>query len=109
MGSLIYPPIKKYFSEKSKMDRLRDSIISKSRIMSLSTKHLLDIEKASKIRAVALTHTFSRGGNDLFILNSNSEKLYQLAVKIQDAVQELAIILRKKSMTGALKIIFAKG
>ena len=58
IGSLIVKPVKKHLSEKAKMNILRQSILSKSRIMTLSNEHLSYSEKVKKIQSVALARFF---------------------------------------------------
>jgi hypothetical protein len=103
IGSILASYLKNSFSEKSKMTKLKNDLIQKSRLINSSnSSHLFRSPKSnlkqlklSKINKMGLD---SRGG-------ANYE--YQLAEKVKEIV--LAAFLKKKELTAIVfKVLFTK-
>ena len=95
---ILTPHVTDYFSEEASMERLKNSIIrkSKSKRVDLNSKEA----KIKKIYRFALNN---RGGQMEFASD------YEVAEKIRDIVLRLAAFLKQPELKGILKIIFAQG
>lgn len=105
IGSLLASRLKHYLSEKQALERLKHSIINKSRLIeSEPSKATIFSSKQSKIKLkkvikVALS---SRGGEQI-------DLDYELAQKIHDLITKLAAYLKQKELRARLfKIIFSQ-
>lgn len=106
VGAYIAPRCKEYLSEKAATERLKNSLISKSRLLPPSKKQLAK-QRILKIYRFAVS---TRGGqlDDLF-KNADPTKTFQLAQQIEKFVSSLAAYLKQKEMRGILKIFFKNG
>jgi hypothetical protein len=100
IGSFVASHLKNYLSEKAAMERLKKSIINKSKLASKTNTPLLN-SKEAKIKKIWRFANNLRGG-------CNYE--YQLADQIKNLVTVLAVYLKKKELGAkVLKIIFTQG
>jgi len=106
-GASLAPYLKEYLSEKAATERLKKSIISKSRLLPPSKKQLQK-ENALKIYRFAIS---TRGGqlDKYHALFKQPDPAFKLAQQIQKFVRHLAAYLKRKEMRGILKIFFKQG
>jgi hypothetical protein len=106
IGSLIASRLKKYFSEKIAMERLKSSIINKSGLVRLKTP--ISRTKEAKIKQIYRFALDNRGGQfEEFQADYKlSNEVFNLAQNIRDLVERLALFLKRKKLRGMAKIFF---
>ena len=94
IGSLVASNLKKYLSEKAAMERLKKSIINKSRLLVPKTPILES--KESKIKRIYRAALDKRGGQleEFEVDHAFSNELFQIAQKIEQMVMRLAAFLK---------------
>jgi len=111
IGSLAASYLKKHFSEKESMKRLRDSIISKSILVKSKIPISKSRIKREKVRRVTRFALNNRGGQfeESQASHQLSNELFKLAQEIKKRVESLAAVLKERELQGALKIFFKSG
>jgi hypothetical protein len=109
IGSLIASHLKDYLSEKIAMERLKNSIITKSGKIRLKTPVLSP--KEAKIKRIYRFALNNRGGQfeDLLRGHEFSNEAFNLAQNIKGLVERLAVFLKRKELKGIAKIFFKGG
>ena len=109
IGSLVASNLKRYFSEKAAMERLKKSIINKSGLV-VSKTPILESKK-SKTKRIYKFALGSRGGQLEEFQNAHEfpDKLMKMAQQIQQMVERLAAFLKQRELKGLLKIFFCNG
>ena len=111
IGSLIARYFKDYLSEKSSMQRLKNSIINKSELKETNSLRRF-VSKKSKIQAIYRFALTNRGGQN-FDNSDFEQKLFQvsynLADEIKGMVEKLAAYLKQQELKGVLNIFFKNG
>ena len=112
IGSFAASYFKNYLSEKAAMERLKNSIINKSK---LSTKVNIPIlnSKEAKINKIYRFALGNRGGQfEEFNLQADHEfsnEVFKLAQEIKNVVERLAVFLKRRELKGIAKIFFKNG
>lgn len=109
IGSLLASYLKKYFSEKASTERLRNSIIKKSKLVKSKTPIL--ISKDPKIKKIYKFAINTRGGQfeEFEGQHEFSNEVFKLAQEIKKIVERLARFLKEKELKGLLRIFFKSG
>ena len=109
IGSLIALYLKNYLSEKTAVERLKNSIINKSTLVA-SRKPIFNSKKA-KIKKIYRFTLRSRGGQlEEFQADFEfSNEIFKLAQGIQQMVERLAVFLKQRELKGILRIFFTSG
>ena len=109
IGSLVASHLKKYLSEKPAMERLKKSIINKSRLLAPKTPILES--KESKIKRIYRVALDKRGGQlEQFEVDYTfSNKLFQIAQKIEQMDMRLTAFLKQRKLKRVLKFFFSRG
>jgi len=112
LGSLLASYLKKYFSEKAAKERLKNSIIKKSKL--ISSKTPISNSKKAKIKRIYkfALHTNTRGGEfEEFdeVEYKLSNEIFKLAEEIKGLIERLAKFLKERELKGILKIFFKSG
>jgi hypothetical protein len=103
-GSLLAIELKKYVGEKAAIKRLKNSIIKKCELsQSKKSIKLVKISKNQQIYRFALLNTRGGGGFEELLA---SPEFYEAAVKIQNAVEKLAVYLKSRNEYGYGKFFF---
>ena len=110
IGSLISPYVKDYLSEKAAMERLKNSLIRKSRLVP-SRKRPRLTSKEAKIKKIYKFAWTGRGGqlDDLQVELQLTDQGFRLAQEIQRLVTKLAAYLKQRELKGILRIFFKHG
>jgi hypothetical protein len=110
IGSLIAPYVKDYLSEKAAMERLKNSLIRKSRLVP-SRKRPRLTSKEAKIKKIYKFALTGRGGqlDDLQVELQLTDQGFRLAQEIQRLVTKLAAYLKQRELKGILRIFFKHG
>lgn len=105
-GSILASRLKNYVSEKKAMERLKNSIIKKSKVISKSDK-LISNAKDTRLKKIYKVALENRGGQF-----ENAEPMMDakdLALKIQRMVEKLAHFLKERELQGFARIFFKSG
>jgi hypothetical protein len=113
LGSIVASRLKDYLSEKKTMERLKDSIIKKSKIVIQSDKSDKLIYNSKKMRTKKI-YKFaleSRGGQFENVQTDHefSNEVFKLAEKIKGLVERLALFLKERELKGVARIFFKNG
>jgi hypothetical protein len=109
IGSLVASHLKNYLSEKAAMERLKRSIINKSKLASNTNTPILNSKEAKK-RKIYKFALDRRGGQFLPPPDHEfSNEVFTLAQKIKGIVERLAAFLKQKELKGIAKIFFKNG
>lgn len=111
IGSLLASHLKKYLSEKAAMERLKKSIINKSRLVAPKTPILKSKDSKIKIKRIYKFALENRGGEfEKFKDNLEfSNEGMKMAEEIKKMVELLGIFLKRRELKGVLKIFFRHG
>ena len=110
-GSLTASYLKDYLSEKKAMERLKDSLIKKSKLRSKSKRTFFDSKK-KRIKKIVRVALENRGGQfDLPVDPEKANKVVKLANYIKTYVELLATFLKQQELKqqelkGAAKIFY---
>jgi hypothetical protein len=115
IGSFVASHLKKYLSEKKAMERLKNSIIKKSKV--LSNRPILNSQKASlnsrtaRIRRIYKMMFNTHGGQlENFQVDPQfSNEIFQLEQEIQGFVERLASFLKERELRGVARIFVRNG
>jgi len=109
IGSLLASYLKKYLSEKEASERLKNSIMNKSKLVTSKTPILNS--KNAKIQKIYRFALYSRGGQfeGFEAHHQFSNEDFELAHKIKEIVERLARFLKERELKGFLKIFFKSG
>jgi hypothetical protein len=111
VGSLLASHLKKYLSEKSSMERLKNSIINKSNLATKTSTLILNSKKEKKRKKIYRFALKYRGGQfeeyqaDLEFAN----EFFKLAQDIETLVKRLAAFLKERELKAVVKIFFRSG
>ena len=110
IGSLVASRLKDYLSEKKAMERLKNSIIKKSKLVIKSERTIFN-SKETRIEKIYRVALQNRGGQfeNFQADHEFSNKVFKLAQEIQGLVQRLARFLKERELKGIAKIFFKKG
>jgi hypothetical protein len=118
IGSLAASYLKDYLTETKAMERLKNSIIKKSKLVSKSDRPILNSmnskeTKIQKIYKFALeTHGLETRGGQFEEFQADHEfsnEVFKLAQKIKEFVERLARFLKERQLKGLLRIFFKNG
>jgi len=112
-GSLLASYLKDYLTEKKAMERLKKSIIKKSKLLNKSERTIFTSKKARikkiykfAVESVALKN---RGGQIENLNPEDSKKLFKLALEIQGFVQRRASFFKETELKRVARILFKNG
>lgn len=110
LGGLVASHLKQYLSEKQSIERLKKSMIEKSKLQ-IQSKKAIPNSKEMRIKKVYKLALQNRGGqlDNLPQDLENARKAVQLAEKIRKLVENFAIFLKRNEMKGIFKILFKNG
>ena len=111
LGSIAGSYLKNYLSEKKTMERLKNSIINKSKLLNPSNGSVSNPTNPKKINNIYKIYRFalgSRGGDFEGLAKDHqfSNEVFKLAQKIKGLVERLARFLKKRELKGIAKIFF---
>jgi hypothetical protein len=112
IGSLVASRLKDYLSEKKAMERLKNSIIKKSKLkLGVKSDRLIFNSKETRIRKVYKVALENRGGQfeNFQADHEFSNEAFKLAQKIQGLVERLARFLKERELKGVARIFFKNG
>ncbi len=110
IGSLVALHLKDYLSEKKAMERLKNSIIKKSKLVIKSDRPIFN-SKEMRIRKIYKVALENRGGqfeNFQVDLELSNEGL-KWAQEIKGLVERLASFLKERELKGVARIFFKNG
>lgn len=110
LGSILALRLKDYLSEKKAMERLKNSIIKKSKLVIKSDRPIFN-SKETRIRKIYKVALENRGGqfeNFQVDLEVSNEAL-KWAQEIRGLVERLASFLKKRELKGVARIFFKNG
>jgi hypothetical protein len=110
IGSLVASHLKTYLSEKAAMERLKKSIINKSKLASKTNRPILK-SKDSKIKRIYRFALYNRGGQfeEFQADHEFSNEVFKMAQQIEQMVARLAAFLKQRELKGIAKIFFKNG
>lgn len=110
IGSFGASYLKKYLSEKAVMERLKNSIITKSKLVNNKNTPMLN-SKEVKIQKIYRFALGNRGGQfEEFQADPEiPHEVLQLAQGIKGLVERLAVFLKERELKGIGKIFFKQG
>ena len=114
LGSIAASFLKDYLSEKKSMERLKNSIIKKSKIITEPETRISNFKelKIRKIYRVALGYDYRGGQNFQFQIGPDyefSNEVFKLAQSIKRLVERLAVFLKERELKGVARIFFKNG
>ena len=95
IGSLTAPRLKDYLSEKKAMERLKNSIIKKSKLVIKSDKPIFN-SKETRIKKIYKVALENRGGQFEEFQADLSNEGFKLAQEIKGLVERLAHFLKER-------------
>lgn len=110
VGSLLASRTKKYLSEKKAMERLKSSIIKKSKLL-IKTKTTILNSKKTRIKKIYIVALDNRGGQleNFQADHELSNEAFKYAQEIKGLVERLASYLKKRELQGIARIFFKNG
>lgn len=112
LGSILASCLKEYLSEKKAMERLKKSIIKKSKSKSIiKLDRPIPNSKEKRIKKIYKFALGNRGGQfeDFQIEYEFENELFNLAQEIKGLVERLAAFLKERELKGVAKIFFKSG
>lgn len=113
IGSIVASRLKNYLSEKAAMERLKNSIIKKSKLTNNGNKRILNSlnPKDMKIKKIYKVALETHGGQfEEFKVNHEfSNEVFKLAQDIKGLVERLARFLKERELKGVARIFFKNG
>lgn len=110
IGSLAASRLKDYLSEKKVMERLKNSIIKKSKLVRQSDRPIFN-SKETRIKKIYKVALENRGGQfeNFQADHEFSNEVFNLAQEIKGLVERLARFLKERELKGVARIIFKNG
>ena len=110
LASIIASCLKDYLSEKKAMERLKNSIIKKSKLVTKS-KRPISNSKEIRIKKIYRFALDNRGGQfeNFQADHEFSNEVFKLAQEIKKLVERLASFLKERELKGVAKIFFKNG
>lgn len=110
IGSLTASCLKDYLSEKKAMERLKNSIIKKSKLVIKSERTIFNSKK-TRIKKICKVALENRGGQfeNFQADHEFSNEAFKLAQEIKGLVQRLASFLKERELKGIARIFFKNG
>ena len=110
LGSILASCLKEYLSEKKAMERLKKSIIKKSKSIIKSDRPIPN-SKEKRIKKIYKLALENRGGQfeDFQIESEFENEVFNLAQEIKGLVQRLAGFLKERELKGVARIFFKNG
>jgi len=107
IGSLVASRLKAYLSEKKAMERLKNSIIKKSKLVHQADRPIFN-SKEMRIKKIYKVALESRGEQfeDLQADQEFSDEVFKLAGGIKGLVERLARFLKERELKGVAQIFF---
>jgi hypothetical protein len=112
IGSLAASRLKDYLSEKKAMERLKNSIIKKSKLVRQPDRPILNSNsKETRIKNIYKVALGNRGGQfkNFQADHEFSNEVFNLAQKIKGLVERLARFLKERELKGVARIFFKNG
>ncbi len=107
LGSIVASCLKDYLSEKKAMERLKNSIIKKSKLVRQSDRSISNSKKI-KIKKIYKFALGNRGGQ-FENFQADDEFVFRLAQEIKGLVERLASFLKERELKGVARIFFKNG
>lgn len=110
IGSLAASNLKDYLSEKKAMERLKNSIIKKSKLVRQSDRPIFN-SKETRIKNIYKVTLENRGGQfeNFQADHEFSNEVFNLAQKIKGLAERLARFLKERELKGVARIFFKNG
>ena len=110
IGSLAASRLKDYLSEKKAMERLKNSIIKKSKLVRQSDRPIFN-SKETRIKKIYKVALENRGGEfeNFQADHEFSNEVFKLAEEIKGLVERLARFLKERELKGVARIFFKNG
>ena len=110
LGSILASCLKEYLSEKKAMERLKKSIIKKSKSIIKSDRPIPN-SKEKRIKKIYKLALENRGGQfeDFQIESEFENEVFNLAQEIKGLVERLAGFLKERELKGVARIFFKNG
>ena len=110
IGSLVASRLKDYLSEKKAMERLKNSIIKKSKLVRQSDRPIFN-SKETRIKKIYKVALENRGGEfeNFQADHEFSNEVFKLAEEIKGLVERLARFLKERELKGVARIFFKNG
>lgn len=111
LGSILASRLKDYLSEKKAMERLKNSIIKKSKLVPQSDRPPISNSKEIRIKKIYRFALENRGGQfeNFQADHEFSNEVFKLAQKIKGLVERLASFLKERELKGVVRIFFKNG
>lgn len=109
-GSIVASCLKDYLSEKKAMERLKNSIIKKSKLVHQSDRSISNFNKI-KLKKIYKFALGNRGGQfEQFQADSELyNEAFKLVQEIKISVERLASFLKERELKGVARIFFKNG
>ena len=110
IGSIVASLLKQYLAENNKMERLKKSIIKKSKLIRQSDQSISN-SKEIKIKKIYKFALGNRGGQfqEFKADYEFSNEVLKLAQEIKNMVERLARFLKERELKGLARIFFKNG
>lgn len=110
IASLVASRLKDYLSENKAMERLKNSIIKKSKLVMKSDKQIFN-SKETRIKKIYKVVLENRGGQfeNFQADHEFSNEVFNLAQNIRGLVERLARFLKERELKGIARIFFKSG
>lgn len=108
LGSILASCLKDYLSEEKSMERLKNSMIKKSKLLIKSDKPTFT-PNSKKIRITKIYRLALRGGQFEEDFEFPNEEAFMFAQKIRGLVERLAKFLKQQELKGVARIFFKSG
>jgi hypothetical protein len=110
LGSIVASRLKDYLSEKKAMERLKNSIIKKSKLVIKSDRPVSN-SKEIRIKKIYKFALENRGGQfeNFQADHEFSNEVFKLAQEIKGLVERLASFLKERELKGVARILFKNG
>jgi len=113
IGSLLASRLKNYLSEKEAMERLKNSIINKSKLVTKLDRPILNSlnSKETRIKKIIKVALGTHGGQfeEFQADHEFSNEVLKLAQEIKGVVERLACFLKERELKGVARIFFKNG
>ena len=110
VGSIVASRLKDYLSEKKSIERLKNSIIKKSKLV-INSDRAISNSKEIRIKKIQRFALENRGGQFENVLADHefSNEVFKFAQDIRRLVEQLAKFLKERELKGVAKIFFKNG
>ena len=109
IGSIISSSLKNYLSEKKCTERLKNSIIKKSKSVIKLKNSTPNSKKIKKIYKLALGYSGGEFVSEFVNLQQDNNKIVKLAEQVKAIIEKLVCFLRERELQGIAKIFFKNG